>query len=96
MVSWRTGLRSHCIYPRLTVTKKVDNLLPPELAEGLTGSIGLAIVGGLGLPLSHGVDGAAWAVVGVSRITAWLTQASDKVLPDRFRAVSVTTVGFLI
>jgi len=27
---------------------------------------------------------------GVSRITAWLTQASDKVLPDRPRAVSVT------
>ena len=59
----------------------------------MTPSIGLAIVCRLGLPWSHGVDGAAGAAVGVSSITAWLTQASDKVLPDRFRAVSVTTVG---
>jgi len=29
--------------------------------------------------------------IGVSRITAWLTQASDKVLPGRASAVSVTT-----
>jgi hypothetical protein len=38
--------------------------------------------------LSHGVD----VRLGVSRITAWLTQASDKVLPGRASAASVTTV----
>ena len=41
--------------------------------------------------LSQGVSRTAGAVIGVSRITAWLTQASDKTLPDRFAAVSVTT-----
>jgi hypothetical protein len=43
------------------------------------------------MPLSHGVEHGRRAAAGVSRITAWLTQASDKVLPGRVYAASVTT-----
>ncbi|HOV77227.1 MAG TPA: hypothetical protein PLS24_04315, partial [Sedimentisphaerales bacterium] len=37
------------------------------------------------IALSHGVDRVEKAHFGVSSITAWLAQASDKALPDRAR-----------
>jgi hypothetical protein len=43
------------------------------------------------IALSHGVDRGCVVAAGVNSITAWLTQASDRALPDRFVAVSVTT-----
>jgi hypothetical protein len=46
------------------------------------------------IALSHGVDGGWRAAAGVNRITAWLTQASDRALPDRSKAVSVTSLDF--
>jgi hypothetical protein len=46
--------------------------------------------------LSHGVASDRFPVFGVSSITAWLTQASDRALPNRPRAVSVTTLGMTV